>query len=191
MIARPFLVVEGRSDMDFWITVLRRHCPRARPTVRAAGGKPAMLREAATFVRQARQAGCPLTIFIVDQDKDASADDTAKRFREKLHRGAPVVVGVATRKLEAWALADERAVRAAFPQSRYRRAGETEKLGNPERDLDRYVRRHFSPHAVKYEKTIHVPNIAEHFDLKRAQQGSRSLRAFVTDLKKAQKRPRR
>ncbi len=186
MIGKLFLVVEGPSDKHLWDATLRSHCAGAQFKIQVTHGKQKMLRKPAGLVRQANLKGYELTVFILDQDKDPSADDTAQSLKSALGRAGPAVIGVAVRNVESWLLADEEAIRAAFPDSWYTRKGMTDGIARPDVRLSDCVRRHSDGRLGEYRKTRDAPQIAEHFDPKRAQNGSRSLRQFVTALRKAQ-----
>jgi len=133
-----YLVVDGDADYTFWRNHLAKHFPRARNAVDNLKGKdPA--EEFNRIVHFAERADYAHVVFLTDEDASPDPAIRVRRLRAKLDELRRMdrkianrvrVFGV-RRGLECWFLADEKAVREAFPRSRYRCKARTDSLTDP------------------------------------------------------------
>ena len=133
--------VEGPSELKFWHKVLHKYFTGVRFDVRNMKTREKLIRETPRLLEAFRDAHYAAAFVLLDLHRmpcatavidefDGDVQEEARRpIRERY-----LCVCVAVRGLEAWFLADEKAIRAILPKATYDAPGETGRL-NPKKTL--------------------------------------------------------
>ena len=173
------LIVEGPSDK----ILLESQAPWFNNigldvVIRIAGGKKEMCKSAGKFHRVETLQGTQKVVFLPDQDGDPCV--TFTRQRVGMDRCPCAITVVLKRELEAWILADGRAL-ASVTAREYRPAGQTDSILDPKAELGTLLERTlgYRPTAVEMAGLI-----AKRFSLVRAARYNTSARRFVQEIKR-------
>lgn len=171
------LIVEGPSDKIVvesqaqWFSQLGFEV-----TVRPAGGKTEMFKKAAKFHRVETMLGARKAIFLPDQNGDPCA--TRTRERVGMDDCPCALTVVLKRELEAWLLADGKAVTLAT-RKQYQPPGQTDSIPDPKQELSRKFFRAFGYNPSEVEMAHEV---SRHFSLSRAARYNTSAKRFINEL---------
>lgn len=171
------LIVEGQSDkivfesQGDWFSQLGFEV-----TVRRTRGKPEMCKKARKFHRAETILGSQKAIFLPDQHGDPCA--TYTREKVGMNDCPCAITVVLKRELEAWILADGKAVTKATGKQ-YQPAGQTDSVRDPKQELTARFSRAFGYNPSEVEM---ASEISQYFSLARAAKYNTSAKRFVDEL---------
>jgi hypothetical protein len=183
-----YLIVEATSDYTFWNAHLTKHFPKARKVVdNLCSSDPAHAFD--RIMEVARVRSFRHIVFLVDEDASPDPAVKVKRLEARLtslrrtdpHIADRVRVFGVRRCLEAWLLADEEAIRGAFPRCRYRRRGKTDLLIQPKREAKRIHQQAFAD-SPSWNEIEFARRMVCRVDFQRASQGSVTFAAFWKEM---------
>lgn len=182
------LIVDGRSDRVFWNHHLKEHFPRAAHKVHNLEGSDPVA-QFDRIVEEAIALGCAYVVFLTDEDASPDPAIRVKRLKKKIselqarnRRLANKVKVFGVRPcLEAWFLADDKAIRSVLTKTKYRCKRKTDALTNPKatarRLYEQQYRKDYSwtPDGFAAEMVCKI-------DFDRAAKWSDSLKAFWREM---------
>lgn len=185
------VLAEDRSDADALVVLVKRLSgePRQRVLKHGFSGCGELCRKAASHVQDFAAQGAEH--FIVCHDADDNDPQAIKRkVRTCLAQKAPMpehcCIVVPVQELEAWIIADERAITTVIPSLTIRGMPRPERQASPKEWLVRESRRGRS--QPLYVPTIHNAKVAEHLDTETVAAKCPSFRELV-EFVQAAKRP--
>lgn len=155
---------------------------------RGYGGKAGLLKKGAKDLRTYSSLG--FTRFVIVHDADCNDPESIRLqvceqvvAKAGLKTGCCVVVPV--QEIEAWILADLKAVTSVLTGWRPRKDFPSpEGIDNPKEELERLSR--MSNKKPRYSHVVHNPRVAEHLDWRRVQQKCPSFQPLVDLIAKGE-----
>lgn len=174
--------VEGPSDRAFWDKVLHKHFPGMHFDIRNMKNRYKLIEAAPKLFDTFRDAHYEAGFILLDRDDtpcvtgviDEFAPPVRDEARKPMHQRY-LFVCVAIRELEAWFLADERAIAAVLPAAQYTPPHETGTV-NAETMLKELWRQQYGEAVLN--KIDFARRIAAEFNPTEAQKRSASFTYF-------------
>lgn len=174
--------VEGPSDRAFWDKVLHKHFRRVKFDIRNMKNRDKLIREAPNLLETFRGAHYHAGFILIDRDKTPCVTEVFKEFDQRIQDEAQkpieqrfLFICVAILELEAWFLADSKAITSVLPGISYSIIGETSAL-NGEKNLLNLWRQAYG--YTTFNKIDFAKNIAPRFDPHSALRYSTSFNYF-------------
>ena len=189
------MIGEDDSDVATLKVLVRRLTKSENLSIRSKGysGCAEMLRKGAQQLKAFCQLGCTKLIVCYDSDGN-SPDERSLQVQERIVKPSciskPCVVIVPVEELEAWILADIKAVSKVFKGWNPKEISSPEKIRSPKEHLEKLSRD--ANHRPRYSHATHNEKVAIHLDLVKVEKKCESfckLKAFVCPAKN--RKPRR
>ena len=143
------LIIEGEWDEPVVSELVRRICEQSgcpvnisKERTRFGRGFGSINRKLPAFVRQLQDAGSEAIVVVVDNDW-MPRNSRLYSLRQKINRtSVPVAIGVAIQAVEAWLLADERALNLALGTTQIPKLPSPSKIKRPKEKLMQIVKKY-------------------------------------------------
>ena len=141
--------VEGASERTFWTKVLHKNFRGIRFDVRNLKNKERLIRATPHLLDAFRSLHYSAGFILVDGHRDPCTTAVLDRFHNAIQKEARsrvderyLFICVAIKGLEAWYLADQKAINALLPRAGYVAPNETARL-NPKQQLKKLWKKQF------------------------------------------------
>lgn len=162
------ILAEDHSDVEVISMILRKIAPMKRFSVRpfVGNGCGRLRNKCAAWSLQAEIEGCKAVIIVHDQDKKCSSELRQElEAKVKQCRRISRIIVIPVEEIEAWLLADPRALRCAFSLKKEPKCpNNPESISDPKEKLEGLVWRESSK-TKRYVNAIHNVRIAKHLDI--------------------------
>ena len=146
--------VQGPSDREFWFKVLHKYFQHCKFDVRNLKSQNKLVRESAALLDTFRSAGYRAGFIILDRDATPCVTAVIDQFKDTIKSEARkpthsryLYVCVAIKELEAWYLADQKAINAVLPKVSYTAPQDTSTLNAKAKLKELWQRQHGSHSA--------------------------------------------
>ena len=183
------VAVQGPSDREFFDKVLHKHFHGIKFDVRNLKSQNKLIRETPALLETFRDAGYQAGFILVDRDASPCNSEVINLFNEPIRVIARTPIAsrylhicVAIREIEAWYLADPKAIAAVFPKTTYSPPPDTCSL-NAEVEIRDLWKKQFGLHSA-VNKIDLAKTISPKFNPTEAKKRSRSFAYFWDSLTK-------
>lgn len=175
--------VEGPSDRAFWDKVLHKYFRQVKFDIRNMKNRDKLIRETPNLLETFRGSHYHAGFILIDRDKTPCVTKVFKEFDQQIQKEARkpldqrfLFVCVAIRELEAWFLADSKAIASVLPGTSYKIIGERAAFNGEKNLLDLW--RQTYGYNTTFNKIDFAKNIALPFDPHSALKYSASFKYF-------------
>lgn len=143
------LVIEGEYDEPAVSKLVERICEQSgcpvsisKERTRFGRGFGNINKKLLTFVKQLEDAGSDVIIVVVDNDRMPRNSRLGSLIQKASATRVPVAIGVATQSVEAWLLADERALNLTLRTTQIPKFPSPSKIRRPKERLIQIVKKY-------------------------------------------------